>query len=209
MHKQIQQDCGVLSIPKVERQLLQNQLDSSMQRYLQWLSTNWTEYFAEEQPSRHPLLSGHQVHPGGHRPPGLRTGINTYGKTVCGLKSGKMRQHRLRSQEVEHDFEHQVRSCRHQHMTAVWKFLFVQTSTTEKPELFICRCLFFWISRPDSGNCPERDGPCRKYTWPDAHTHIFLVERVTFYSCALCMAQDILGWKESASSFCVHFHLVP
>ena len=26
---------------------------------------------------------------------------------------------------------------------------------------------------------------------------------------ALCMAQDVLGWKESASSFCAHFHFVP
>ena len=51
--------------------------------------------------SRHPLLPGHQVHPGGPRPLGLRTGINTNGKTVRGLKSGEMRQHRLRSQEVD------------------------------------------------------------------------------------------------------------
>ena len=48
--------------------------------------------------SRHLLLPGHQVHPGGPRPPGLRTGINSNGKTVRGLKSGEMRQHRLRSQ---------------------------------------------------------------------------------------------------------------
>ena len=41
------------------------------------------------------------------------------------------------------------------------------------------------------------------------HAHIFLVERVTLHSCALCMAQDVLGWQESASSFCVHFHLEP
>ena len=80
--------------------------------------------------SRHLLLPGHQVHPGGPRPPGLRTGINTNGKTVRGLKSGEMRQHRLRSQEVdpstrklvEHDFEQQVGSFRHQHMTAVVTF---------------------------------------------------------------------------------------
>ena len=35
----------------------------------------------------------HQVHPGGPRPPGLWTGINTNGKTVRGKKSGKIRQH--------------------------------------------------------------------------------------------------------------------
>ena len=46
-------------------------------------------------PSRHPLLPGHQVHLGGPRCPGLRTGINTNGMTVRGLTSGKIRQHRL------------------------------------------------------------------------------------------------------------------
>ena len=101
MHKQVRQDCGVTFIPKVERHCLRNQLDPSMQKYLEWLSTNWAEDFAEERPSRHPLLPGHQVHPFGPRPPGLRTGINTNGKTVRGLKSGKMKQHRLRSQEVD------------------------------------------------------------------------------------------------------------
>ena len=35
-----------------------------------------------------------------------------------------------------------------------------------------------------------------------AHTHILLVERVTFRSCALSVAQDVL-------SFCAHFHRVP
>ena len=48
-----------------------------------------------------PSLLGHQVHPGGPRPPGLRTGINMSGKTMSGLKSGKMKQHRLRSQDVD------------------------------------------------------------------------------------------------------------
>ena len=48
MHKQVRQDCGVTFVPKVERQRLRNQLDPSMQRYLEWLSTNWAEYFAEE-----------------------------------------------------------------------------------------------------------------------------------------------------------------
>ena len=51
--------------------------------------------------SRQPRLPGHQVHPGGPRPPGLQTGINMNGKTVRGLKSGKMKQHRLRSQKVD------------------------------------------------------------------------------------------------------------
>ena len=42
-----------------------------------------------------------------------------------------------------------------------------------------------------------------------AHTHIFSLSVSHFHSCELCMAQDVSGWKESASSFCVHFHLVP
>ena len=43
-------DCGVAFISKVERQRLRNQIDSSMQRYLEWLSINRAEYFAEERP---------------------------------------------------------------------------------------------------------------------------------------------------------------
>ena len=41
MHKKVRQDCGVIFIPKVERQRLRNQLDPSMHRYLEWLSTTW------------------------------------------------------------------------------------------------------------------------------------------------------------------------
>ena len=44
------------------------------------------------------------------------------------------------------------------------------------------------------GNCPERDGGVyTEHLTERAHTHIFLVERVTFHSCALCMAQDVFG----------------
>ena len=50
LHKQVRQDCGVTFIPKVEKQRLRNQLDPSMQRYLEWLSTDSAEYFAEERP---------------------------------------------------------------------------------------------------------------------------------------------------------------
>ena len=49
---------------------------------------------------------------------------------------------------------------------------------------------------------------CWQYTSPDAHTRTFLVVRVTFHSCALRMAWDVLGWRGSASSFCVLFHVV-
>ena len=168
--------------------------------------------------SRHPLLPGHQGHPGGLRPPGLRTGMSTIGKTVRRPKNGKMRRHRLTfsmksiqapgnwlslaSNDKSEVVKHQLQS-----LTAVLT-LFYRLPTIEKPQLLICSCLIFWISRPDSGNCLVSDGECRQYTWPDAQTHIFLVERVTFHSCALCMAQDVSRWKESASSFCAHFHLV-
>ena len=43
-------------------------------------------------------------------------------------------------------------------------------------------------------------GVRRRPHWTRTHAHL-LVERVTCHSCALCMAQDVLGWKESASSF--------
>ena len=47
--------------------------------------------------SHPPLLpAGHQVHPGGARLHGLQTGIRTSGKTVSGLKSGEIGQHRAR-----------------------------------------------------------------------------------------------------------------
>ena len=53
MKKQVRQECVIPWISKVERQRLHYQLDPSMQRYLEWLGTNWAEYFAEErsQPS--------------------------------------------------------------------------------------------------------------------------------------------------------------
>ena len=50
IHKQSRQELGIPSIPKSERQRLRNQFDPSLQRYLEWLSTNWAEYFAEERP---------------------------------------------------------------------------------------------------------------------------------------------------------------
>ena len=48
MLKQVRQYCGVTFVPKVGRQRLRNQLDLLMQRYLEWLSTDWDEYFAKE-----------------------------------------------------------------------------------------------------------------------------------------------------------------
>ena len=47
MHKQVRQDCAFSFVAKVERQRLRNQRDPSMQRYLEWLLTDCSEYFAE------------------------------------------------------------------------------------------------------------------------------------------------------------------
>ena len=73
-----------------------------MRRYLEWPSSNWADYSARRTTSADILFFLDTkfilVDP---RPPGLRTGINMNGKTVRGLKSGEMRQHRLRSQEVD------------------------------------------------------------------------------------------------------------
>ena len=89
MRKQVRQDCGVIFIPKVGRQRLRNQLDPSMQwSFLFGWALIGLSTLQKNDPSRHP---------GGPRPLGLRTGINMNGKTVRGLRSGKMKQHRLRS----------------------------------------------------------------------------------------------------------------
>ena len=69
--------------------LISQKLNPSMQKYLEWRSTNWAEYFAEE---RTQPTSSSSWTPSSS---GLRTGISTIGKTASGLKNGKMRQHRL------------------------------------------------------------------------------------------------------------------
>ena len=169
MHKQVRQDCGVTLIPKVERQPSRNQLDPSMLRYVEWLSTYWAEYYAEE---RHRLASS----PSWTRSSSWRTSSSwtsdwhqhewkdsawsekwqDEAKSTSGLKKSI-----LALGNKMHGFEHQVESCRHHHLTAVSTFFLVlQTSPTEKPLLLIYSCLFFWISRPDSGNCPAHDGQC-------------------------------------------------
>ena len=183
-----------------------------------WVAKHWLGWVFWRRTSRHPLLPGHQVHPGGPRPPGLRTGINTNGKTVRGLERGKMRQHRLRSQEVDlgtRELGARFRTPSRKLSTSTHdrrlNIIFYGLQQLRCPCCWFVVVFFFWISRPGSGNCPERDGgECTQYTWPDAHTRtFFLVERVTCHSCALCVAQDVSGWKKSASSFCAHFHLVP
>ena len=81
--KNNQDKTGIFFIPKSERKRLHNQLDPSFQGYFEWLST---------------IPAGHQAQHGGVRLHGLRLGrrvISKTGKTVSGLKSGEMRQHRL------------------------------------------------------------------------------------------------------------------
>ena len=96
MHKQERQDCGVPLIPKVEK-ATRAKSARSFNAKVSWVAWAFVRLniLRESDSSRHLPLLGHQVRPGGLRPPGLRTGIKTNGKTVRGLKSGKMRQHRL------------------------------------------------------------------------------------------------------------------
>ena len=73
------------------------------------------------------------------------------------------------------------------------------------------------VVKPDqpSGRGQPRNAVCSKlwtvHLTGRAHTHICLVERVTFHSCALCMAQDVFRVKKSPRHHFVfvHFHLVP
>ena len=45
MQKQSRAELGIEFIPKSERQRLGNMLDSQLQEYLVWLSTNWSTFF--------------------------------------------------------------------------------------------------------------------------------------------------------------------
>ena len=46
--KQLRQKLGIPYIPKSVRTRFNDQLDPSLRRYLEWISTNWAEYFTEE-----------------------------------------------------------------------------------------------------------------------------------------------------------------
>ena len=48
MQRQSRQDMVTVFIPRSERRRLTDQLNPSLRGYLEWLSTNWTEYFTEE-----------------------------------------------------------------------------------------------------------------------------------------------------------------
>ena len=48
VQKQSRHDLGIQFIPTSERKRLHNEIDSSPQRYFQWLGTHWAGYFAEE-----------------------------------------------------------------------------------------------------------------------------------------------------------------
>ena len=73
---------------KGERKRIHNKIDPSLQGYLEWLSTNWAQNSSQMNIISHPHHpTGHQVHPGGARLHGLRTGkdgINTVGRTITG-----------------------------------------------------------------------------------------------------------------------------
>ena len=64
MHKQVRQDCGVSFIPKVERQRLRNQFVLQCEGILSGWALIVLSTLHKNDPSRHLLLSGHQVHPG-------------------------------------------------------------------------------------------------------------------------------------------------
>ena len=48
MQKQSRQDMGITVIQRSETKRLNDQLDPELRAYLEWLSTNWAEYFAKE-----------------------------------------------------------------------------------------------------------------------------------------------------------------
>ena len=127
IHKQVRQYCGVFFYPKSWKAMLVNSARSFMQRYLEWPSINLAEYSAKEQPQPTSFLDTESIL--------VDLVLQDFGlastrmERLCGVKSGKMRQH-SRSQEVvpstrkpvKPDFEHVVGSCRHQQMTSVLTF---------------------------------------------------------------------------------------
>ena len=129
MIKQVRQDWRVTFIPKVGRQRFRNQLDFSMQRYLEWLSTDWDEYFAKKR--LHPTSFSYWIPSSSWWSFSLwiSNGITTNGKTVCGLKSGKM------PQEVDPG----IRKLEARFRTPSWK---LSTSTHD------CRLDIFLLQTP-------------------------------------------------------------
>ena len=111
-----------------------------MQKYLERVSTNWTEYFAEKKTVDilffldNKFILGDSVL--------LDFGLtSTQTERQCVLKSGKMKQHRLKFQEVDPDtgkLEARFRTRSRQLSTSTHDdrlniFFVIQTSTTEMP----------------------------------------------------------------------------
>ena len=174
MQRQSRQDLGIPFISKRERQRLGNQLDPSLQRYPEWLSTNWAEYFAKERERRAhllPLLSALQ-HPGRAHTRGLQTGkdgINTVGRMTNGQGKGD-RQHRhvfkKKSVLVSRNWlntasKRPTRSCYRQEpkdLTAILSYFFELRFASSQTQL------------------TERDVGCtQNHLTGRAHRHIFLV----------------------------------
>ena len=59
MQKQSRQELRIPFIPIRDRKRLHNQIDPALQGYLEWLSSNWAEYFAEERETPTSSSSSH------------------------------------------------------------------------------------------------------------------------------------------------------
>ena len=92
-------------------------------------------------------------------------------------------------------------SCQHQPESPTAVLTFFQTSNNWEALLVDLQLSFFWISRPDWQLSGKRRRVWTAHMTGRAHTHIFLVERVTFHSCALRMAQDAQGEKSPRHHF--------
>ena len=164
---------------QVTRKRQQNRLDLSLQEYLELLSINWAEQFAEPQNSRtpsnhHHLQAGHQAQHGGVRLYGLkfgRNGTRTGGRTTNGQNNGEVRQHRTRALVAAgHTMRRQEgQRCRNQHVNSDRMSCLVPIFPTEVVE----SCSFAL-----SLSTTER---CR-------HTYLY-ARRHTFFSCTHHSAQ--------------------
>ena len=159
--------------------------------------------------SHHPLFpAGHQTPHGGVRLHGLRVGrrgISTIGKTIRGPKSGESE---TTSTRVLNEVDTNTRKLVRKPDRSL-EFVYIFQQLRSRSCRFVVVCFFFWISRPDSGNCLERDGVCTQNTAPDAHTRTFfslsVSHRTHAHSAWLKMSQ---GEKSLCHFFGVHFHLV-
>ena len=195
MHIQGRQDCGVTLIPKVERQRSRNQLHPSMLRYVEWLSTNWAEYFAEERPQPTSSLSW-------TRSSSFMTSSSwtsdwhQHEWKDCAW-SEKWQDEASSTQVSRSLFWHLETRCTDSNTKSkvvdiiTWPTFFGVTDFTNWEAIVVdLQLSFFWISRPDSGNCPARDGQCWQYNWPDARTRTFF-----FFAGHIALMRTLHGWS--------------